>query len=78
MVQPLKLGMTCWSVGWMILMFGGKYLMLVKSPNEVKDSLTELRVICTVAGQRGKLMSHPHGHIMIHWNQLKQLYYNGW
>jgi len=66
MVLPLKLGMTCWSVGWMIMLFGGRNL--VQSLCEVKDSLTELTVICAVAGQRGKLMSHPHGYIMIHWN----------
>jgi hypothetical protein len=42
--------------------------MLVQSLYEVKDSLTELRVICAVAGQRGKLMSHPHVYFIIHWN----------
>jgi len=48
------------------MLFGGRNL--VQSLCEVKDSLTELTVICAVAGQRGKLMSHPHGYIMIHWN----------
>ena len=33
----------------------------------MKDSLTELRVICAIADKCGKLMSQPCGH-MIHWN----------
>lgn len=42
--------------------------MFVKSLDEMKDSLTQLSMICTVAGQCGKLMRQAYGHFMIHWN----------
>jgi hypothetical protein len=47
-------------------------VLLVQSLDEVKDSLTELRVICAGDGQHGKLMSHPHGYFVIHRNHSRR------